>query len=108
MIGPGTLTRDDLAEGIAKEVGLSRSDSRRIVDQVLAQMCDALERGENVKVNGFGTFVLRDKAARVGRNPKTMVEAPIAARRVLSFRASRIMRDRIYAAGPRQAEPTKD
>lgn len=103
MIGPGTLTRTDLAEGIHQETGLLRADSKRIVDQIIAEMCSALQRGENVKVSGFGTFVLRDKGARIGRNPTTMVEAPIAARRVLAFRPSRAMRDRIYAAEPRQA-----
>lgn len=103
MTGPGTLTRTDLAEGIHQETGLARADAKRIVDQIIAEMCNAFERGENVKLSGFGTFVVRDTAARVGRNPKTMVEAPITARRVLAFRPSRAMRDRIYAAGPRQA-----
>ena len=95
----GTLTRADLAEALHQEVGLSRADSAALVEQILGYMCDALARGENVKVSGFGTFVLRDKGERVGRNPKTGVEVPIAPRRVLTFRASQTMRDRIVAAG---------
>ncbi len=94
----GTLTRADLAEAIYREVGLSRADSGEIVEQILICMCEALSEGENVKISGFGTFVLRDKGERVGRNPKTGVEVPIAPRRVLTFRASQIMRDRIAAA----------
>ncbi len=70
-----------------------------MVEQVLGHMCTALERGENVKISGFGSFVLRDKGERIGRNPKTGVEVPIAPRRVLTFRASHMMRDRIVKAG---------
>lgn len=96
MIG-GTLTRADLAEALHHEVGLSRTDSSQLVEQILDGMCDALARGENVKISGFGTFVLRDKGERIGRNPKTGIEVPIAPRRVLTFRASQMMRDRIIA-----------
>lgn len=99
MNNAGTLTRADLAESLHHEVGLSRSDSADVVEQILVEMCDALSRGENVKISGFGTFVLRDKGERIGRNPKTGVEVPIAPRRVLTFRASQMMRDRIVAAG---------
>ena len=99
MTTVGTLTRADLAEKLHREVGLSRADSAKIVEQILNDMCGALARGENVKISGFGTFVLRDKGERVGRNPKTGVEVPIAPRRVLTFRASQMMRDRIVAAG---------
>ncbi|HEX8389516.1 MAG TPA: integration host factor subunit alpha [Sphingomonas sp.] len=95
----GTLTRADLAESLHKEIGLSRADSAKIVEQILSHMCGALADGENVKISGFGTFVLRDKGERVGRNPKTGVEVPIAPRRVLTFRASQMMRERIAAAG---------
>ncbi len=98
MSNAGTLTRADLAESLHQEVGLSRSDSADVVEQILVEMCDALSRGENVKISGFGTFVLRDKGERIGRNPKTGVEVPIAPRRVLTFRASQTMRDRIAAA----------
>jgi integration host factor subunit alpha len=99
MAVTGTLTRADLADALHREVGLSRIDSSRLVEQIIDNMCDALAKGENVKISGFGTFVLRDKGQRVGRNPKTGVEVPIAPRRVLTFRASQMMRDRIVKAG---------
>lgn len=99
MTKAGTLTRADLAESLHQEVGLSRSDSAEVVEQILNEMCEALARGENVKISSFGTFVLRDKGERIGRNPKTGIEVPIAPRRVLTFRASQMMRDRIVAAG---------
>jgi integration host factor subunit alpha len=95
----GTLTRADLYDALQREVGLSRADSAKLVEEILDHMCDALARGENVKISGFGTFVLRDKGQRIGRNPKTGVEVPIAPRRVLTFRASQMMRDRIVDAG---------
>ncbi|WP_174298302.1 integration host factor subunit alpha [Sphingomonas bacterium] len=91
----GTLTRADLSETLHRQIGLSRAESSRLVEQILAQMCAALQQGENVKISGFGTFVLRDKGERVGRNPRTGVEVPIAPRRVLTFRASQMMRGRI-------------
>jgi integration host factor subunit alpha len=99
MKAVGTLTRADLAESLHREIGLSRADSAGVVEQILHAMCHALSTGENVKISGFGTFVLRDKGERVGRNPKTGIEVPIAPRRVLTFRASQMMRDRIVAAG---------
>ena len=95
MASAGTLTRADLADAMHREVGLSRTDSSKIVEQILEHMCQALSHGENVKISGFGTFVLRDKGERVGRNPKTGVEVPIEPRRVLTFRASQMMRERI-------------
>ncbi|MFN3423340.1 MAG: integration host factor subunit alpha [Novosphingobium meiothermophilum] len=91
----GTLTRADLAESINRRVGLSRADSLEMVESILGHVCDALARGENVKISGFGTFLLRDKAERIGRNPKTGIEVPITPRRVLSFRASQMLKDRI-------------
>ena len=90
-----TLTRADLADVVHRSLGLSRSESASVVERVLYHMCHALAEGENVKISGFGTFILRDKGQRVGRNPKTGVEVPIAPRRVMTFRASQIMRDRI-------------
>jgi integration host factor subunit alpha len=92
------MTRADLAEALHRKVGLSRAESADMVEQILGHMSAALSRGENVKVSGFGTFVLRDKGERIGRNPKTGVEVPIAPRRVLTFRASQMMRDRIVRA----------
>jgi integration host factor subunit alpha len=94
-----TLTRADLAEMLHGQIGLPRSQCATIVEQVIGHMCEALSDGENVKVSGFGTFVLRDKAERIGRNPKSGVEVPIAPRRVLTFRASQTLRDRIVSAG---------
>jgi integration host factor subunit alpha len=91
----GTLTRADLADVVHSRLGLSRAESANIVERVLHHMCHALAQGANVKVSGFGTFILRDKGQRIGRNPKTGVEVPIAPRRVMTFRASQIMRDRV-------------
>ena len=99
MAETGTMTRADLAEIVHGEIGLSRADSANLVEQVLAHMCEALSKGENVKISGFGSFLLRDKGERVGRNPKTGIEVPIAPRRVLTFRASHMMRDRIVKGG---------
>ncbi len=95
MRSVGTLTRADLAEVINRKMGLSRAESLAMVESILDHMSDALERGENVKISGFGTFLLRDKNERIGRNPKTGVEVPITPRRVLTFRASQILKDRI-------------
>ena len=91
----GTLTRADLSDIVHREIGLSRADSAGIVEGILAHMCGGLADGQNVKISGFGSFILRDKGERIGRNPKTGVEVPIAPRRVLTFRASQIMRERI-------------
>jgi integration host factor subunit alpha len=91
----GTLTRADLADTVHNKLGLSRAESASLVERVLFHMCAALAEGKNVKISGFGTFILRDKGQRIGRNPKTGVEVPIAPRRVMTFRASQIMRDRI-------------
>ena len=90
-----TLTRADLADVVHRRLGLSRAESAGLVERVLHHMCHALSDGQNMKISGFGTFILRDKGERVGRNPKTGVEVPIAPRRVMTFRASQIMRDRI-------------
>ena len=98
MADAGTVTRADLAEALHRHVGLSRADSSGLVEGVLRHMCEALSSGQNVKISGFGSFILRDKAQRVGRNPKTGVEVTIAPRRVLTFRASQMMRERIAKA----------
>jgi integration host factor subunit alpha len=95
MRSMSTLTRADLAEALNRKLGLSRSDSLNMVESILDHMCDALGQGENVKISGFGTFLLRDKGERVGRNPKTGIEVPITPRRVLTFRASQMLKDRI-------------
>ncbi len=93
MRSVGTLTRADLAETINRKMGLSRAESLDLVEDILAKMCDALARGENVKISGFGSFVLRDKKERIGRNPKTGVEVPITPRRVMTFRASQLLKE---------------
>ena len=90
-----TLTRMDLTESVFREVGLSRNESAQLVESVLQHMSDALVAGETVKISSFGTFSVRDKAARVGRNPKTGEEVPIHPRRVLTFRPSHLMKDRV-------------
>lgn len=95
MRSVGTLTRADLAEAINRKLGFSRSESLDLVEDILAKMCDALSDGKNVKISGFGSFILRDKKERVGRNPKTGVEVPITPRRVMTFRASQKLKERI-------------
>ena len=76
-------------------MGFSRAELLDLVESILRHMCDAMFEGENVKISGFGTFVLRDKNERVGRNPKTGVEVPITPRRVMTFRASQMLKERI-------------
>ncbi|MBN2905444.1 MAG: integration host factor subunit alpha [Rhodobacteraceae bacterium] len=92
-----TLTRMDLTEAVFREVGLSRNESATLVETVLQHISDALVKGETVKISSFGTFSVREKAARVGRNPKTGEEVPILPRRVLTFRPSHLMKDRVAA-----------
>ena len=91
----GTLTRADLSEAVHQEVGLTRQDCAGLVERTLDLIAEALERGETVKLSGFGVFQVRAKRARVGRNPKTGEPAPIEPRRVISFRASQVMKARV-------------
>ena len=95
MRSVGTLTRADLAETINRNMGLSRAESLDAIEAILSHMANAMQNGENVKISGFGSFILRDKKERVGRNPKTGIEVPITPRRVLTFRASQLLKDRI-------------
>ena len=90
-----TLTRMDLSESVFREVGLSRNESADLVESVLEKISESLVSGEQVKISSFGTFSVRQKNARVGRNPKTGEEAPIPPRRVLTFRPSHLMKDRV-------------
>jgi len=90
-----TITRADLSQAVYEQVGLSRNESADLVESVLEEICKALERGELVKISSFGTFQVRSKRQRVGRNPKTGEEVPILPRRVLTFRASNVLKDRI-------------
>lgn len=96
-MGGKTLTRADLAEAVVREVGLPRNESQELVELVLGEISTSLSRGEQVKLSSFGSFGIRQKGQRVGRNPKTGEEVPITPRRVLVFRASNIMKDRINA-----------
>ena len=90
-----TVGRAHLTKAVGQEVGLSRNESARLVESVLEEISSTLARGESVKVSSFGTFSVRDKAQRIGRNPKTGEEVPILPRRVLVFRASHVLKDRI-------------
>lgn len=92
-----TLTRMDLSEAVFREVGLSRNESAQLVESVLQYISDALVAGEQVKISSFGTFSVRFKKQRMGRNPKTGEEVPISPRRVLSFRPSHLMKARVAA-----------
>lgn len=90
-----TITRADLAESVCDEVGLSRNESADLVESVLEEISDALVQGDTVKISSFGSFSVREKGERIGRNPKTGVEVPISPRKVLVFRASHVLKDRI-------------
>ena len=90
-----TVTRADLSEAVYQEVGLSRNESADLVESILKEISDALIRGESVKVSSFGSFSVRQKGQRIGRNPKTGEEVPILPRRVLVFRASHVLKNRI-------------
>lgn len=90
-----TLTRADLAEALYNEVGLSRNESSELVELMIDEMTDTLANGDKVKISGFGTFSVNQKNARIGRNPKTKVEVEIAPRKVVVFRPSHILKDRI-------------
>ena len=92
-----TITRSDVAETIYEEIGLSRKDSADILDMILEEITKELVSGHDVKLSSFGTFSLRNKKARIGRNPKTGVSAEISPRRVISFKPSQIMRKTINA-----------
>jgi len=93
-----TVTRADLCEAVHEEVGLTRQDCGELVERVLEMMAQALERGEQVKLSGFGVFQVRAKNARMGRNPKTGEPAAIEPRRVIGFRASQVMKARVDRA----------
>ena len=90
-----TVTRADLSEAVYQRVGLSRTESAELVQSVLDEICDAAARGETVKLSGFGSFVVRSKGQRIGRNPKTGVEVPISPRRVMVFKPSNVLKAKI-------------
>ena len=90
-----TVTRADLSEAVYQKVGLSRTESAALDEFVLDQLCDCLAQGETVKLSSFGSFVVREKGERVGRNPKTGIEVPIEPRRVMVFKPSNVLKARI-------------
>ncbi len=90
-----TITRAQLGESVYQEVGLSRSESADLLESVLNHVSDALSRGETVKISSFGSFSVRQKGQRIGRNPKTGEEVPILPRKVLVFRPSQVLKNRI-------------
>ena len=94
-MGGKTVTRADLAEAVYRRLGLSRTESAAMVEMVLQEICDTIVPGDSVKLSSFGSFMVRDKGLRVGRNPKTGREVPIPPRRVTVFKPSNIMKQRI-------------
>lgn len=90
-----TITRADLSEAVYARLGLSRAESAELVELVLSEISDTLAKGETVKLSSFGSFVVREKGERIGRNPKTGIEVPITPRRVLVFKPSNVMKQRI-------------
>lgn len=99
-----TVTRAQLGEAVYQEVGLSRNESDELVEAVLQEISDALIRGEPVKISSFGSFSVRQKGQRIGRNPKTGEEVPILPRKVLVFRASNVLKGRVDNASRQEAE----
>ncbi|MEP9347372.1 integration host factor subunit alpha [Xanthobacter sp. KR7-225] len=99
-----TVTRADLCEAVYQQVGLSRTESAALVELVLREIAECLVRGETVKLSSFGSFVVRDKGERIGRNPKTGEEVPIEPRRVMVFKPSSILKHRINGTMPDGAD----
>ena len=97
-----TVTRADLCEAVYQKVGLSRTELATLVELVLKEITDCLERGETVKLSSFGSFVVRKKGQRIGRNPKTGKEVPISPRRVMVFKPSAILKQRINSVPEEQ------
>lgn len=93
-----TLTRADLSASVYKKIGLSLQECNALVDSVIEEICSGLEQSDSVKLSSFGTFSLRKKKQRMGRNPKTGVEVPITSRTVLSFNASNLLKSKVNAA----------
>jgi integration host factor subunit alpha len=103
-----TVTRAQLSDAVYQEVGLSRNESADLVETVLREISDALTRGEQVKISSFGSFSVRQKGRRIGRNPKTGEEVPILPRRVLMFRASNVLKNLINATMARSGSAAKE
>jgi integration host factor subunit alpha len=92
-----TTTRSTLSEAVFNNVGLSRNESANLVDSVFSEILTSLIKGDDVKISSFGTFIVRDKKERIGRNPKTGEEVPITARSVVTFRASNVLKSKVNA-----------
>ena len=90
-----TTTRSTLSEAVFKNVGLSRNESANLVDSVFSEILGSLINGDDVKISSFGTFIVRQKKERIGRNPKTGEEVPITARSVVTFRASNVLKSKV-------------
>ena len=103
-MGGNTLTRADLSDAVHQQVGLSRTESADLVKSILDHVTETLVEGETVKLSSFGTFMVRSKSGRMGRNPKTGEEVPITPRRVLVFRPSHVLKDMINAEGSGEEE----
>lgn len=99
-----TVTRADLSEAVYQRVGLSRTESAALVETVLDEIADCLETGETVKLSSFGSFLVRPKGQRVGRNPKSGQEVPIPPRKVLIFKPSNILKNRINGIASDESE----
>jgi integration host factor subunit alpha len=97
-MGGKTVTRADLCEAVYQKVGLSRTESADLVEMVLDEISDCLVRGESVKLSSFGSFMVRQKGERIGRNPKTGEEVPISPRRVMVFKPSNVLKQKINEA----------
>jgi len=94
-VAGNTVTRAQLSEAVYQEVGLSRNESAQLVESILHEICGSLVQGETVKVSSFGSFSVRQKGGRIGRNPKTGEQVPIAPRRVLVFRPSHVLKEKV-------------
>jgi len=97
-MGGKTVTRADLCEAVYQKVGLSRTESAELVENVLDEICDSIVRGESVKLSSFGSFLVRNKGERIGRNPKTGEEVAISPRRGMGFKPSNVLKQRINAS----------
>ena len=101
-MGEKTLTRVDLVEAVYQKVGLSRTESADLVEMVLDEICVSVVRGESVKLSSFGSFLVRNKSERIGRNPKTGEEVPITPRRVMVFKPSNILKEAVLNGNSRK------
>ena len=97
-MGGKTVTRADLCEAVYRKVGLSRTESAELVEKVIGEICNSIVRGDSVKLSSFGSFIVRNKGERIGRNPKTGEEVPISPRRVMVFKPSNVLKQKINAA----------